>query len=367
MINLWIFMACVTGVTLVAMLLPLFTRKGEALADRAEFDLAVYRDQLKEIDADLERGLLDASQAEAARTEIQRRMLAAAPAEGKATPTPGQGRDWLLVGAIAVAVPLAAIALYGKLGAPGQPDQPLASRSLGQERVADRKAEMEKLVSQLSERLKRNPDDLKGWIVLARSLDGMGRSAEAIEAYRKAVALSNRRADLLGDLAEALIQQGEDSIPEEARALLEEARGKDPEDPRPYFYGGAVLAQKGDLKGAIQQWTDLVAVSPADAPWVPQVKQSIAAAAKKLGIDPESVKPAVQGAAPKAAAQPDPAEMSPEEQREFIRQMVERLEQRLQENPGDKEGWQRLGRAYEVLGETAKSLAAYRKARTLEK
>lgn len=362
MINLWIFMACVTGVTLVAMLMPLFTRKGEVLADRAEFDLAVYRDQLSEIDADLERGLLDAVQAEAARTEIQRRMLAAAPA-GKPAEAPAKAsRDWLLVGVLAVIVPVAAIVLYGKLGNPGQPDQPLASRNLKQERTADRKAEMEKLVTQLSARLEKNPNDLKGWIVLARSLDGMGRTGEAIDAYRKAVALSDRRSDLLGDLAEALIQQTEDGIPEEAQKLLEEAKAKDPEDPRPYFYGGAVLAQKGDLQGAIQQWTDLVAVSPADAPWVPQVKQSIAAAAKKLGIEP----PGVQPAAPKAA-QPDPAEMNPEEQREFIRQMVEGLERRLQENPDDKEGWQRLGRAYEVLGDSAKSLAAYRKARALEK
>lgn len=371
MINLWIFMAAATAVALAGMMLPLFRRQAEAGPDRAEYDLAVYRDQLAEIDGDLERGLIQPAQAEAARTEIQRRMLAAAPSGKKeaADPDKGSGRDLLLAAGLAVAVPLAAIALYLKLGSPGMPDLPLASRNLGQERVADQKAEMDKLVAQLSERMQKNPKDLKGWVLLARSLDGMGRYPEAVEAYAKAVELSNRQADLVGDLAESMVQAGDgETIPEAALALLEEVRAKDPEDPRPYFYKGAALGQKGDLKGAVQEWTDLVAISPPDAPWLPQVKDSIAKASEKLGAEAAGIRPRVQSKTPAAGpAAAAVADMTPEEQQAFIRQMVERLESRLKENPDDKDGWERLARAYEVLGDSAKSFEALRKAKALAK
>lgn len=371
MINLWIFMAAATAVALAGMLLPLFRRKAEAGPDRAEYDLAVYRDQLAEIDGDLERGLIQPAQAEAARTEIQRRMLAAAPSGKKepVDPDRGAGRDLLLAAGLAVALPLAAIALYLKLGSPGLPDLPLASRNMGQERVADQKAEMDKLVAQLSERMQKNPKDLKGWVLLARSLDGMGRYTEAVEAYAKAVELSNRQADLVGDLAETMVQAGDgETIPEAALALLEEVRAKDPEDPRPYFYKGAALGRKGDLKGAVQEWTDLVAISPADAPWLPQVKDSIAKASEKLGAEAAGIQPRVQSKTPAAGpAAAAVADMTPEEQQAFIRQMVEKLENRLKENPDDKDGWERLARAYEVLGDSAKAFEALRKARALAK
>ncbi|MEO5336822.1 MAG: c-type cytochrome biogenesis protein CcmI [Magnetospirillum sp. WYHS-4] len=367
MINLWIFMACASAVALIGVLMPVFRRQAEVQPDRAEYDLAVYRDQLLEIDGDLERGLMAPAQADAARTEIQRRMLAVAPAQAVVPAAPGSGRDMLLAIGLAIAVPVAAIALYTKLGSPGLPDLPLSARNLGQERVADRQADMEKLVAQLAERLKKNPDDLKGWMVLARSLDGMERFGESVEAYARAVELSNRQPEIVGDYAEALVQAGGgDAIPDQALVLFEEVRAKDPQDPRPYFYKGASLGRKGDLKGAVQEWTDLVAVSPPDAPWLAQVRQSLAAATEKLGLGPDAVKPRIQGEAPAPSAAA-PAEMSAEEQQAFIRQMVERLESRLKENPGDKDGWERLGRAYDVLGEPMKSLEAYKKARALEK
>ncbi len=363
----WAYAAVLTAAVLGITLWPLLRGRHGAAADRAAYDIQVYKDQLGEIDNDLDRGLLDADQAEGARVEIQRRMLNVVPETtlGDAKPNP------LLAGILTVLVAGGAIGVYLHLGQPGTDDLPLASRDIDSERTAWNDIEIDSLVARLAERLERNPKDLDGWVMLGRSYNAVGRYQEAAEVFAKAVDLGERLPELLGFLAEALVMAGSgETLPDAAKPILEELRSKDAADPRPYFYLGLDKAGRGDMKGALQEWVNLVTVSSPDVPWYKDITHRIKVAEKELGLEPGAVAPTVT---PPRAATPGPtpedveaaAGMEEEERQAVIRSMVERLATRLEENPDDREGWLRLAGAYEVLGETLKAASARARAEAL--
>lgn len=391
MIGLWITIAVLTAVALGLLLVPL-ARRGRAPAPtRAAYDVTVYRDQLAEVDRDLERGLLGDGQAKAARIEIQRRMLAAGPEDGSGgTEEPVRSRprgSVAVIAAIAVAVPAGALGVYLYLGSPDAPGQPFAERGTA---TADADAGAREgfrgVVGRLAERLLRNPDDLKGWLLLARSYMTLENYGDAANAFRRAMGLSDNRADIAADYAEALALAGGGPITPQVRQIFEGVFAAEPRNLKARYYLGMAKAQQGDVRGALQDWVDLRALSPPDAPWRPVLQQQIKTAARALGIDPATVKPspgaaALAGARPPAPAPretapgaPGPgradmeaaARMSDEERAAMIRSMVKRLADRLEENPGDREGWLRLARAYEVLGETEKAGRARARAEALK-
>ena len=399
MTALVIAMAVLAAVVGLALAGPLL-RRNAAPAARAEYDLTVFRDQLKEIERDAAQGLLDAETAEAARLEVQRRMLAAdtelQAGSGAAAGSGGPRRlTAVLIGA---GVPLAAAALYIVLGSPDQPDQPFAARDLSAAQAAVQTAarpeanpEMTAMVDRLAERLQENPDDIEGWLLLGRSYISMERFAEALNAFARARKIADGRTDVEIAYAEALILTGQMKVTDDAAAIFRAVRDKAPFNPKARYYLGLKKAQAGDVNGALQDWADLVAISSEDAPWVPVVRQQIARAAEELKIDPLTItmsedarkllaqQPPVlrpstpimppEGADPHAEdrdAQPGPSreqmeaaqEMTAEDRDAMIRGMVERLANRLKENPDDLAGWTRLERAYRVLGDTAKADAA---------
>jgi len=364
----------------------------------------VFRDQLKEIERDAAQGLLDAEAAEAARLEVQRRMLTA-DAEIQAGPgrTGGGAPRRLTAILIGAGVPLAAAALYVVIGSPDQPDQPFATRQLPAEQAGPQTAERPEaspevtaMVGRLAERLLGNPDDLEGWLLLGRSYISMERFADAMNAFARARALADGRPDVDIAYAETLILTSGMKVTDDAAAIFRDVRGKAPFEPKARYYLGLKKAQAGDVRGALQDWSDLVAISDESAPWVPVVRQQIARAAEELKIDPLTLtmsedarkliatRPPVlrpstpimrpEGDDPHAghphaeapAAQPGPSreqmeaaqDMTAEDRDAMIRGMVERLADRLKENPDDLAGWRRLERAYRVLGETAKADAA---------
>ena len=153
---------------------------------------------------------------------------------------------------------------------------------------------------------------------------------------------------------------------------------QDRREPRARYYIGVAKAQAGDFKGAAQEWTDLIALSPADAEWTPMVRGQIEALAKELGVKPNSFAPSATAQALAKGAPPAPAASSPKMpappaaalpagQEEMILGMVERLAGRLKDNPDDAEGWRMLARSYEVLGETDKAKEARAKAEALSR
>jgi len=361
---LWIAAAALTVATLALVLAPLLRSRTPPPA-RVEFDLAVFRDQLAEVDRDWERGLLDAEQAEAARIEVERRMLAAADDKTPAPPEPRHRHGGLVFAALAIVlVPAGAFGLYLTLGTPGIPDQPWAARKTPGP-AAEGPASMETAVTKLAERLQSDPDNADGWILLGRSYLTLERYPEAAEAFRRALALNGTEPDLAAAYGEALVAAAGGQMTPDARQAFQDALGSAPDNPKARYYLALDRAQQGDLEGALQGWVDLVRISPPDAPWLPTVRQQITRAAAELGIEPTTGEAAPPG--PTRADMEAAAEMSAEERGQMIRSMVERLAARLEDQPDDRDGWLRLARAYEVLGEPDKARDARARAEALAK
>lgn len=327
---------------------------------RAGFDLAVYRDQLAEIERDRTRGLIGDAEAAAAKLEVERRILRSAAASPR-TEGAGGGRRWAAL-ATALAVPLLATGLYLELGTPALRDQPLASR----ERPAPG-LDVAAMVTRLEERLAREPEDLRGWLMLGRSRVVMGQPGAAVQAYRKALALAPNEPEAIGGLAESLIVGDGGTVSPEALALLNRLDGLVPGEPRVGYYLGLAAAQSGDVAGATERWRRLLAAAPADAPWRPGMVDAIRDAAARLGFDVAAMLAATPGAAPRpgAAEAAAIAGLPPEERQNRIREMVDGLQARLEAGGGDVEGWSRLAQARGVLGEREAALAAWDRALAL--
>lgn len=388
MMALWMMIVMLTAVIVAVLLLPMAFRRQAGAAPREDYDLNVYKDQLGEVEKDLERGLVSETEAEAARTEIKRRMLAIVPASQ--TGTSDQGGSVLMIG-IGAFISIGAIASYLWLGSPDQPDFPYASRNLPQQtaggggQTSAQNAGMDSVVGTLAARLKKNPKDIQGWILLGRSYMSIERADDAVKAFKRARDLGGNRSDISADYAEALAIAADNSVPIEARLVFIQVLSDDPYNIKARFYLGLDQAQQGNFRDAMQQWTDLIAVSPPGAPWVEQVSSQIAKAGQSGKVDPSTVKPskaalAFAKARPAQAPQPKmpPAtatapsngpgptqedmkaaqEMSAGDRQAMIRSMVQRLADRLKENPNDKQGWTRLARAYDVLGEKEKAKKA---------
>jgi cytochrome c-type biogenesis protein CcmH len=189
----------------VALLLGPLILRDRANQARDAYNLAVYRDQLAELARDVERGILSAAEAEAAKSEIGRRILALTPSAAPAAPA----RTSLAVAAVAIILlPFAAWTLYWQLGSPSLADQPLASRSADSVKTADNAnphLDMAEAVRQLNARLQAHSDDLQGWLLLGRSNLDLNRYQEAADAYRHAAELSGQKPEIVGDWGEAQV------------------------------------------------------------------------------------------------------------------------------------------------------------------
>lgn len=368
----WILAAAMTVAVLLLILPPLLKPAGSAPA-RDAFDREVYRDQLDELERDRARGLVNDAQAEAAKAEIARRMLAAAPSASPdaAVGAPSRAGKALAV-VLALTVPVGALTVYGAVGRPDAPAQPLAARNLEQERSGPPKsviAAIDKLKQQLAE----NPNDAEGWAILGQAYVKMNRSTEAADALRRAVALAKDDTELLGLFGETLIESNDGTVPEEARAAFDRVLAKDPKDARARFFAAMGRYQAGDRQDALDRWRALLADSPANATWVPVVREQIREAALALNLDPAAVTPdplpptqepaPAPTAAPATAQAPQQPPMSAEDRDQMVRGMVGSLAAKMEADPSDVNGWLTLARSYGVLGETDKALDAARKAK----
>ena len=374
--TLWIAAGGLIALTLAA-LLGAFLRARPSAAARGDYDLAVYRSQLDEVERDVERGILAPDLAEATRLEIKRRMLAAAGGADPQTVAPAAGTvapAWrgAMLALMVVLVPAASIGLYLLVGSPTVPDQPLAARSVATRTAAQERAEMERLTARLAQQMEKQPDRVDGWLLLGRSLRTIANYDEAMRAFERALALTGRAPDVLSEYGELLVLAHGGRVAEPARRVFEETLKAVPTEPRARYYLGLAKAQQGDPRAALQDWVDLIAVSPPDAPWLADIRREIQGVAAAAGIDAKTLAPRTGLSAPAA---PGPsaedakaaAEMSPAERDAMIRGMVEGLAERLKDQPDDADGWRRLARAYEVLGEPEKAKDALAQAEAAEK
>jgi cytochrome c-type biogenesis protein CcmH len=387
MILIWLVALAMAAAVTAAVLMPLVRRQAAA-PPRQEYDLAVYRDQLDEIERDQERGLIQPVEAEAARVEVQRRMLTAAGAEPHADAPTLSGRTLAI--AIGAAVPVAAFVLYVVLGSPDMPGQPFAARDAARNAaVADAEhGEMRALAARLADRLRERPDDLTGWMLLGRTYMTVGEYRQAATALERAVDISSRRTDVVAAYAEAMVLAEDGRLTPETTGLFQDVAEADPTNVQARYYIGLGLAQQGKTRDALQAWVDLKALAPADAPWLAMVDEQIENVRRELKISADTVKPsaaalelakrqppaaqtpAAGGTPPRGPSAADveaAGQMTDAERGKMIQAMVARLAERLKQNPDDLEGWQRLARAYQVLGETDKAKDAQARVEALEK
>lgn len=358
---LYVAFGAMTAIAVALLVAPLL-RRPRRPASRTAYDLEIYRDQLRELDRDLARGLIGRAEADAARIEIERRMLAAA--EGEKTAAPGGGRALSLVAAaaLAVIVPLAAGGLYLWQGSPGLESKPYAAREA--ERAAARAAReqaasIEQMAARLAKRLEREPNDLRGWLLLARSYRALERYDDSVAALERAVAISNNDPSIVALLGEARVFAAQGVVTPAARKDFETALAADASEPAARFYLALGKAQAGDARGALEDWVALERDSPPDAPYLPSLRARIDATARALGVDVATLRPAGK------SAKASPQDLSAEDQRKMIQGMVDRLAQRLKKEPDDLDGWLRLGRSYRVLGEREKAREALARAAKL--
>lgn len=281
-ILLWLLFAAVTAAA-IAYILRTVLGEGRVHGSR-EAGIAVYQDQLDELDRDVEKGILPAAEAASARIEISRRLLAAADSIEEASGIGRGGRGRLFLVAIVGLLPLCVLATYLTMGSPGLPGQPYAERL---EKPLDQ-LPVEGLVARLEEQLKQEPDDAAGWRLIAPVYMQLGRYSDAINAFGTVMQLEGRDADALAGLGEALTLASEGMVPPPARQAFEAALREDPAHARARFYLALAKAQRGDIAGALADWQALLAEAPEGAPWVAAVEAQIQAAENILAAQTPS-------------------------------------------------------------------------------
>jgi cytochrome c-type biogenesis protein CcmH len=345
---LWFVFALMTAAAAGAVLWP-FGRKPRA--PRGGSDRLVYQDQLREIERDRAAGLIGEAEAEAARVEISRRLLAAADAEASVSPPVSQA-VWRHRAAAIIAVillPAVALGFYLKLGSPDVPGQSAFARvdtPLGRQPIAS-------LISQVEEHLAQNPNDGAGWEVLAPVYLRLGRFDAAVQARRKAIALIGDNATREADLGEALVAAANGIVTAEALTAFQRAIAIDPHEPKANYFLGLADEQAGKPEAAAAKWRALLESAPADAPWAEFVRAALARvttapvanSGNGAGNGPNNG-PSTVAAADNLGAPP---------RSEMVRGMVQRLADRLHTAGGSVDDWLRLVQAYVVLGDRDKA------------
>ena len=311
-------------------------RRDAAGASTREHDLEVYRDQLAEVDRDAARGLLGEAEAEQARAEIGRRILRLGSSDGP--PQGGRGNSsamrWTALAAV-LAVPMISWSVYGSIGSPAMPAQPL------QERLAKNPAEatIDELVARAERHIAANPSDGQGWDVVAPVYLRIGRHGDSVRAYESAIRLLGSSAARQAGLGKALMAGEAGQVGAEAQAAFRRALAHEADNAEARFYLATASAQQGRVAEAAAEWRALIEAAPADSPWRRAAEQALRQMAE---ADPRPAQSDMQAA----------AKLSAEDRVAMIEGMVASLDERLRQNPQDKEGWMRLIRSYMVLGET---------------
>ena len=345
----WMAFVVLTAALMLALLWALRAGRSGGSNDSSVAALAVYKDQLAEIDRDIERGLIATSEADAARNEISRRILAADQGASEIVASAASPALHTMARVFVLAViPVIALGLYFLQGRPDLPGVPHAGRMANAVASNDFPA----LVAQVEEHLASNPDDVQGWIVLAPAYRRLERYADAASAYAEIIRLKGATSDLLSDFGEALLLANQGLVGADARKAFDQALALDETNSRARFYTALALRQEGKFDAALAMWREMLASAPANAPWRRTVERQI------VGIESERAAAPALDEEKLAAARDMPAT----DQQAMIKAMVDRLDARLASDGGDIEGWLRLARARSVLGESDAARAALAKA-----
>ncbi|WP_316859833.1 c-type cytochrome biogenesis protein CcmI [uncultured Cohaesibacter sp.] len=371
----WTIAVGLTILTIAVAIYPL-TRKAKQGESANAYDLTIYKSQLREIEGDVERGLIEAEEAEAARAEVARRLISAqdnlekeGDEDGKSLsqlsditlPDDRVGSIKLAVAAVVLIVPIISLGLYFSIGSPSLEGQPLEARLS----KPPQEQSLTELVASAERKLKQFPNQVEGWKQLAPIYARMRRTAEAIDAYRNILRLEGETVGTLSDLGEVLVIRDAGVVSSEAYGLFQRANQIDAKAPKPRFFLAIALGQSGDEVEAIKAWQSLVEDSEADAPWISFANNQIAALTKRLEAkvaDAEAGQSTEDDGAPEGkktetGEEVGPtreqveasSEMSAEERQQMVEGMVANLADRLKTEGGTPDEWVRLIRAELVL------------------
>ena len=385
---------------LAFLIIPQLTKKKSDML-RQDYDLEIFKDQLREIDRDIENSRLEESQAHEVRLEVQKRILATRVSEEEYSfPSLFSSyKVWYLPTFLIFGFFVVAPLLYNSIGSPGQPGQPFAERNikntLGEITKNKNMPSTEpKIIVELEKQLKDDPRKTDAWIAIGKAYAAAKNYQSASRAYKTAVELTDRDPLLLADWAEIRLMRNKGVFNEKIHNDFMESFGRNPKLLKPWFYLGVDRLQKGNFRAAVKLWKSLIALSEPLAPYLDDLKKQITRAAKDGDFDPNSVKISnvaqsilrnrEQSSLSKDSKHINPMakrktlpslsneeveaarEMSTEERNLMIRSMVRRLADRLKANPNDPSGWRRLAHAYEVLGEKEKAKDARKRANEAE-
>lgn len=353
----WVAFALMTAAAVLCLVWPLASQR-IARSEKAA-DLAFYSSQLAEVDGDIDRGIVTPGEAEATRAEIGRRLLSSA--RRAEMPLASGGKRLRRVAAVVASVllvPAVAVGLYLRIGNPGQPDEPVASRPDAAN------VDLASAIPKIEAHLVGHLDDGRGFELIAPIYLRMGRYDDAARAYAASLRILGETGERRAALGQALVLAADGVVTDEARAAFVKAVADDPKLPQARFFLAMAAEQEGDKARAIAQWQALAADTPPDASWRSSVEQHLAVLTGRA--PPPAPAPAETSAgipAPTGPAAASIAAMPAGEQLQAIQGMVDGLAGRLAQNGRDVEGWLRLIKAYTVLGEQDKARGALANAR----
>lgn len=354
----WIVVTALTLASLVIGFRPLLGGHGAIAPDKAEdheHDIAVYRHQLQELDAELARGAISAVEAAQARNEVARRILAVEDrmqgVRAEAARSTGTSRSGLVMLALfaLVFVPGMSLIVYSGVGSPSYESQPLAMRleQLRETNVAANQTQdqLRALVSRAENHLRDNPDDGRGWDVLAPVYFRLGDVGRAETAYRNALRLEGESPTRLSGLGEVLVTRAGGIVTEQASGFFDRALALDPTDARGRFFSGLGEVQLGRNDEARAHWSGLASDPDTDPAWRMIARQNLARLPQTARTSADQGRPPELDSDTIAQMQ----NLSADERGAVIEDMVASLDARLRDAPDDLEGWKRLIRARIVL------------------
>ncbi|MET0527361.1 MAG: c-type cytochrome biogenesis protein CcmI [Microvirga sp.] len=338
---IWIILVLMTAAAVMAVLWPLSRHR--AIARQIDPDTQFYRDQLTEIERDRERGVLLPAEAEAAKAEAGRRLLRTTGMTGDSFAALGEPalRRRRAASTLALSmIPILALAIYGAYGSPHLLTHPPQVQAQPQQ--GDR-LDLMAAIAQIETHLSQNPQDGRGWEVVAPVYIRLGRREEAVKAYESALRYLGPDADRLANYGEAMVLAKDGVVSAEAQGVFEQVMKLNAGSSKARYYLARAAEQDGRTDKAKEAYTQLLLTSPSDAPWVPVVREHL----ERLG------------ASVPAVASADASQIGAED----IARMVSGLASRLESQGGTAEEWARLMRSYAVLGQRDKAMEAAERAR----
>jgi cytochrome c-type biogenesis protein CcmH len=401
--TLWVILTIMTSVTAVLVSAPFLRRLDQHPVVGLEGEVAVYLDQLIELEKEAAAGLIDTDQAEAARAEIKRRILATDRAQKPLLARLSLSERVLAAAAVTGVVILGSVALYASNGSPTLPAASAQSaRTQGSSAVEELAAatraldapqpsqpqsglgSVDEMIDRVVARVSQNPNDVEGWRMLGWSYFNTERFAQSAAAYAKAFELNPNDSNLGSAYGEALVRAANDRVTDDAKAVFKKTLKVDGKDARARFFMGLAEEQAGNKTAALDDWVAVLNEADSNEAWFGDLTQRVSELSQDAGIDVSTrlhrKNAAATGGVLAALQQQDSSvgsqkkdgptaddvrnadAMPPADRAAMIRGMVDGLAARLEQSPGDVEGWIKLIRSRKVLGETKEAAQALQRA-----